>query len=98
MGVIGRVGSGKSSLLAAVLAEMIKLRGQVALSSLDTGFGFVGQEAWVQHATIRDNILFGRHYDEDRYRTVLEACALAEDLKVCTGHFYLIVLCSFYYG
>lgn len=46
------------------------------------GFGFVAQESWVQFATIRENILFGKEYEERLYKEVLEACALTPDLSV----------------
>jgi len=42
----------------------------------------VAQQAWIQNATLRDNILFGKHYDAVRYNRVLEACALKPDLEI----------------
>ncbi|XP_038072640.1 multidrug resistance-associated protein 7-like [Patiria miniata] len=81
VGVIGCVGSGKSSLLSAITAEMTKTGGSISVTDLVGGFGLSAQEAWVQHATLRDNILFGKEYDAKRYRTVVEACALLEDIK-----------------
>ena len=38
----------------------------------------------LEHATIRDNIIFGsqRGYDEERYGKVIEACALPRDLEM----------------
>ena len=42
---------------------------------------FVPQQAWIQNLTVRENILFGRPYDRDFYRKVIEACALSPDLK-----------------
>ncbi len=38
----------------------------------------------LEHATIRDNIIFGSTYgyDEDRYNAVVEACALIKDLEI----------------
>ena len=82
--MIGKVGSGKSSLLCAILAEMHKQSGEafVSSSTLESGFGLAAQEAWIQHATVRDNILFGRKYDSKRYEAVVYACALNDDLKV----------------
>ena len=82
MGVIGKVGSGKSSLLSALLAEMSKVRGHVRVADLHTGFAIATQEPWIQHASIRDNILFGRQYNSRRYEATIEACALTEDFKV----------------
>lgn len=43
------------------------------------------QQAWIQNATLRDNILFGNPYNEQKYRSVLEACALTPDLQVLPG-------------
>ncbi|KAL8565198.1 hypothetical protein ACOMHN_003985 [Nucella lapillus] len=82
VGVIGRVGSGKSSLLNAVLAEMNRLQGQVSVQGLHQGFALAAQESWIQNATVRDNILFHQPYRASRYEAVLSACALTEDLKV----------------
>ncbi|XP_033125832.1 multidrug resistance-associated protein 7-like [Anneissia japonica] len=82
IGVIGTVGCGKSSLLAALMAEMNHDRGSTWVSSLEEGFGLAAQESWIQHATLRDNILFGEEYDNERYNAVLQACALIEDLKI----------------
>ena len=41
---------------------------------------FACQDPWVFAGTIRDNILFGNLYDEDRYRRTLDACALDYEL------------------
>ena len=46
------------------------------------GFGLAAQEPWIQHATVRNNILFGRKYDSVFYQAVVEACALSDDLNV----------------
>lgn len=46
---------------------------------------YVPQQAWIQNATLRDNILFGKSYNEQKYRCVLEACALTPDLEVLPG-------------
>ena len=63
---------------------MHKQSGDVSLSTsvLESGLGLVTQEAWIQHATVRDNILFGRTYEKTRYEAVVYACALNDDLKV----------------
>ncbi|XP_055879588.1 ATP-binding cassette sub-family C member 10-like [Biomphalaria glabrata] len=82
IGIIGKVGSGKSSLLNAIIGELRRTQGEIYVKNLDEGFAYVAQEAWIQHATVRDNILFGRCYDSRRYELVLEACALIEDLKI----------------
>ncbi|XP_068532583.1 ATP-binding cassette sub-family C member 10 isoform X4 [Anas acuta] len=82
LGVVGKVGSGKSSLLAAITGELVKQGGRVYVCDLEQGFGLATQEPWIQFATVRENILFGRDYDARLYEEVLEACALSEDLNI----------------
>lgn len=82
VGVIGTVGSGKSSLLAAITAEMTKEAGHICVTDLTGGFGLVSQESWIQHATVRENILFGNTFNFRFYNQVVQACALEEDFKV----------------
>ncbi|KAF6112505.1 ATP binding cassette subfamily C member 10 [Phyllostomus discolor] len=82
VGIVGKVGCGKSSLLAAIAGELHRLRGRVAVWGLSNGFGLATQEPWIQFATIRDNILFGKTFDARLYKEVLEACALNDDLSI----------------
>ncbi|XP_008565012.1 PREDICTED: multidrug resistance-associated protein 7 isoform X2 [Galeopterus variegatus] len=82
VGIVGKVGCGKSSLLAAIAGELHRLRGQVAVWGLSKGFGLATQEPWIQFATIQDNILFGKTFDAQLYGKVLEACALNDDLSI----------------
>uniref|UniRef100_A0A452TJ18 ATP-binding cassette sub-family C member 10 n=1 Tax=Ursus maritimus TaxID=29073 RepID=A0A452TJ18_URSMA len=82
VGIVGKVGCGKSSLLAAIAGELHRLRGRVAVWGLSKGFGLATQEPWIQFATIRDNILFGKTFDAELYKEVLEACALGDDLRI----------------
>ncbi|XP_063489114.1 ATP-binding cassette sub-family C member 10 isoform X8 [Symphalangus syndactylus] len=82
VGIVGKVGCGKSSLLAAIAGELHRLRGHLAVRGLSKGFGLATQEPWIQFATIRDNILFGKTFDAQLYKEVLEACALNDDLSI----------------
>ncbi|CAD6187004.1 unnamed protein product [Caenorhabditis auriculariae] len=77
--VVGKVGSGKSSLLSALLGEMGKLRGKIGVAGR---VAYVPQQPWIQNMTVRDNIVFGRPFDKKRYDSVLFACALKPDLKI----------------
>lgn len=43
------------------------------------------QQAWIQNATLRDNILFGSAHEERRFQGVIEACALVPDLELLPG-------------
>ncbi|KAF7705073.1 hypothetical protein HF521_020359 [Silurus meridionalis] len=82
LAVVGHVGCGKTSLMSALLGEMEKLDGQISIKG---SVAYVPQQAWIQNATLRDNILFGKPYVEDKYRRVLDACALTPDLEVLPG-------------
>ncbi|KAM7148295.1 multidrug resistance-associated protein 1 isoform 1-T1 [Molossus nigricans] len=77
--VVGQVGCGKSSLLSALLAEMDKVEGHVAIKG---SVAYVPQQAWIQNDSLRENILFGRQLQERYYKTVIEACALLPDLEI----------------
>ncbi|GAA5837596.1 hypothetical protein JCM11251_002021 [Rhodosporidiobolus azoricus] len=103
--VAGRLGSGKTLLLLALLGEVDLLSGSIScprsspsalsLPSLDWDSyltddnwlaadqtAFVPQQAWLQNATVRDNITFGLPFREERYKAVVEACSLEGDLKL----------------
>lgn len=80
--IVGKVGCGKSSLLAALTGELNRQAGLVYIADREAGFGLASQEPWIQHASVRDNILFGKDYDPTFYQAVIEACALLDDLNV----------------
>ncbi|RVE76679.1 hypothetical protein OJAV_G00011380 [Oryzias javanicus] len=80
--VVGKVGCGKSSLLSALTGELGRLSGVLFVANREAGFGLAAQEPWIQHATVRDNILFGKDYDAVFYQAVIEACALSDDLSI----------------
>ena len=62
--IVGPVGSGKSSLVYAMLGEMTRTAGSLRLGGT---VAYCPQQSWIQNATVRDNVLFGRPYDQDRY-------------------------------
>ncbi|XP_059177499.1 multidrug resistance-associated protein 1-like [Physella acuta] len=77
--VVGVVGCGKSSLLSALLGEMITIKGNVLKQGK---VAYTPQEAWVQNDSLQNNILFDSGMREEEYRETLRACALEDDLKV----------------
>ena len=77
--VVGKIGSGKSSLISAVLGEIEKINGD---SKITGRISYVAQQAWIQNMSVKDNILFGKDMDQEKYDTVVEACALASDLEI----------------
>ncbi|XP_009874370.1 PREDICTED: multidrug resistance-associated protein 6, partial [Apaloderma vittatum] len=78
LAVVGQVGAGKSSLLSALLGELEKTDGSVTMK--DTA-AYVPQQAWIQNASVEDNILFGKEMDETWFSRVIDACALQPDLE-----------------
>ncbi|XP_065334956.1 ABC transporter C family member 8-like isoform X2 [Cloeon dipterum] len=77
--VIGAVGSGKSSLIQALLGELKSSSGKSAMEARAVSYS--SQEPWIFSGSIRENILFGRAFDNHRYNQVLKACGLLPDLK-----------------
>ena len=76
--VVGGVGAGKSSLLASMFGEMVKLNGSI---NLDGSFAYAPQQAWLHNASFKDNILFGKSCGEALYNQIISACALEADLN-----------------
>ena len=103
--VTGATGSGKSSLLLALLGEMTLVDGIIHMpaaisreklpaspsSQLDNNVAYCAQEAWLLNDTIRNNILFGSAYMVDRYEAVLSACDLNADFRTLPQGDYTVV-------
>ncbi|TFK44584.1 metal resistance protein YCF1 [Crucibulum laeve] len=79
VGILGRVGAGKTSLLSAIIGDMTRKEGKVVVSG---AISYAPQNPWILSATVRDNILFSHEYDETFYNMVVEACALGQDLSL----------------
>jgi ATP-binding cassette, subfamily C (CFTR/MRP), member 1 len=77
--IIGEIGSGKSSLLAAIIGEMRRTKGMIKLGgSVD----FYPQTPWIQNDTLRNNILFGKVFDQTKYDQVILNYTLEPDLEM----------------
>lgn len=78
--IVGPIGSGKSSLLKAILGETSSTGGKVSLST--PSIAFCDQTPWVMNATIRDNIVAeSGHFEDKWFDTVVEACDLTQDFS-----------------
>lgn len=94
--IAGPTGSGKTSLLMALLGEMTLIKGSVYLpgaqsredvlpdpeTGLADNVAYCAQQAWLVNANIKDNILFAAPFDQERYKQVIIACALERDLEI----------------
>ncbi|KAF9109329.1 hypothetical protein BGX27_007735 [Mortierella sp. AM989] len=78
---MGRVGQGKSSLLSAIIGEMYK-QADEGYVQVNGTIAYIAQEAWIMNCSVRDNILFGKPLDQDRYQRILQACSLLQDLEI----------------
>uniref|UniRef100_A0A2C9JFB3 Multidrug resistance-associated protein 5 n=1 Tax=Biomphalaria glabrata TaxID=6526 RepID=A0A2C9JFB3_BIOGL len=78
VGICGKIGSGKTSLINAILGRLSLESGMLLTSG---HCAYVPQQAWITNNTVRENIVFGQQFDPERYNKVLQACALTEDLK-----------------
>jgi ABC-type multidrug transport system fused ATPase/permease subunit len=93
VGIVGTVGSGKSSILSALLGEMHLRSGEVRLTSKTNADGtlsapsiaYCDQRPWIINATVKDNILFGLPYDEERFNRAIYAACMEDDITILEG-------------
>ncbi|XP_055010778.1 ATP-binding cassette sub-family C member 12 [Boleophthalmus pectinirostris] len=79
LGICGNVGSGKTSLIAAILEQMYLQQGSVVVNGT---FAYVAQQAWIFHGTVQENILMDEPFDQNKYEKVLNICSLRADLDI----------------
>uniref|UniRef100_A0A8H7KFW9 ABC transporter n=1 Tax=Bionectria ochroleuca TaxID=29856 RepID=A0A8H7KFW9_BIOOC len=78
--VTGRVGCGKTSLLKAIVGEIVPGTGYVSV--LDHRIGYCDQTPWVQNTSIKANIVGQSPLDDKWFSQVVQCCALDEDLAI----------------
>lgn len=78
LAVAGSTGAGKTSLLMMIMGELEPSEGKIKHSGR---ISFCPQFSWIMPGTIKENIIFGVSYDEYRYRSVIKACQLEEDIS-----------------
>ncbi|XP_033646525.1 ATP-binding cassette sub-family C member 9-like [Asterias rubens] len=83
--IVGQVGSGKSSLLSAILGEMTTMSGGVQWNESYHTVAFGAQKAWLLNASLKDNIVFDNVYNNARYKTVIASCSLQPDIDILPG-------------
>ena len=80
IGVIGKVGSGKSSLIQACLNNLLLLD-QEGKVEVNGRIALVNQTSWIQNCSLKDNILFEKPLNDDLYNEVIRVCELKSDLE-----------------
>jgi ABC-type bacteriocin/lantibiotic exporter with double-glycine peptidase domain len=63
--VVGQVGSGKSTMFHPILGELYPRR--KSLVRVGGQIGYISQSAWIQNATVRDNIIMNQSYEQEKY-------------------------------
>ncbi|XP_068901839.1 probable multidrug resistance-associated protein lethal(2)03659 [Tenebrio molitor] len=79
IGIIGASGSGKSTLLQTILEEVDPMEGSVDVRGV---VSYASQDTWFFSDSIRNNILFGKAMNRQKYHEVIKVCALEHDLSV----------------
>ena len=80
MAVVGEVASGKSTLLNGIIGEVPASEASVIKSKTGLTISYASQNPFIMNATVRENILFGKSFERERYEKVLDACCLGPDL------------------
>ncbi|XP_078483628.1 ATP-binding cassette sub-family C member 12 [Ciona intestinalis] len=78
VGVCGPIGSGKSCLISTILGQLPFQMGSIGLKG---SMCFVPQQAWIFHASVRENILFGMPWKEEKFNRVIKSCCLEQDIE-----------------
>lgn len=81
--IVGPTGSGKSTMLRVALGDLTPVSGTVNIRS--PHIAFCDQTPWIANISIRDNIVGASHFNEERYRMAIDACALDHDLQEIAG-------------
>ncbi|KAI1720590.1 ABC transporter transmembrane region domain-containing protein [Ditylenchus destructor] len=77
--IVGRVGTGKSSMLMSLMGEMERISGKIGVYGT---IAYVSQQPWIQNQNVRQNIIFGMPYDQSSYERTLIACCLQPDMHI----------------
>ncbi|RCK63639.1 Bile pigment transporter 1 [Candida viswanathii] len=83
--VVGKVGSGKTSLLYALLGQLIMVQGEgTTPPTIDIRgtVAYCAQQPWIMNASVKENILFGCKWDKEFYERTIDACQLLPDLAI----------------
>jgi ABC-type multidrug transport system fused ATPase/permease subunit len=78
--VVGKVGSGKTLLLRALLGEVPAMGSSSTELSIPGTLSYAAQEPFILNTTLRNNVIFGSDFNEARYEEVIDACCLRPDM------------------
>ena len=83
IGIVGSVGDGKTCLLNAILSNLDVLKNPLKEKiRINGSIAYVPQKAWILNETVRNNIIFKRKFDEEKYKKVVSICQLNPDFEL----------------
>ena len=77
--IVGSVGASKSSLISSLLGDTEKVSGSIEVNG---SISYSSQQAWIQNATVRENVLFGKDYNSEFYKNAIRSCQLESDFEL----------------
>ena len=83
IGIVGPVGAGKTCLLNAILNNLDVINNPLGKKiKINGSIAYVPQKAWILNDTVRNNIVFKRKFDPEKYKTVINICQLNPDFEL----------------
>ena len=82
IGIIGEFSSGKSCLFNAILNNLDILNDQNKKIFLNGSVAYIPQKAWILNDTVRNNIIFNKFFNEEKYNKVVDICQLKPDFEL----------------
>ncbi|KAG0330517.1 Canalicular multispecific organic anion transporter 2 [Podila humilis] len=77
--IVGRVGQGKTSLFNAMIGDMYKRAGTAKICG---HIAYAPQQTWIINATLKDNIVFGKEWNQEKYDRIVFASGLLPDIEM----------------
>lgn len=85
--VVGEVGSGKSALVKALIGELTVVNQTLQDGSTQAprvtahgSIAYCAQEAWLSKGTIKESVVFGRDFNEEKYIRAVHVAGLDDDI------------------
>ena len=83
IGIVGSIGAGKTCLLNAILNNLDVLNNPTGTKiKINGSIAYVPQKAWILNDTVRNNIVFKREFNPEKYKTVVNICQLNPDFEL----------------
>ena len=83
VGIIGEIGSGKTCLFNAILNNLDILNNKLNKKIIINGkISYAPQKPWILNDSVRNNIIFHKLFDEQKYNKIIDICQLEPDFEL----------------